>query len=174
MKRFIHSLFFTAALTLLAGGAFANNAPQNFDIIFNGPTGAVAWYFSCLGEQIEFEGVISVRLQEFETPSGVYHFVAMDKANFFAYGVQTGRVWVTPAFHRNTSQTVKKGEAFKYVSRDHYLPVEGDGPRWRFDHEWKFTINANGELVTEHGDAWLDFPNAPPDSAVRCLGKPDK
>lgn len=123
-------------------------------------------YISCLGEELNGHVWYTIKLREFETPSGNSHLIYYWTWESEWIGQSTSRVWISSAKSPG-AEHASKGEVGQWTSHELALPVVGDGPRFRYNMRAKYTVNANGELKVfvvppESFDDWL-----------RCLG-PDK
>jgi len=163
MKKRIGSLFTIAALTLVAGGAFAKGpiGTQVLEFEFDNPP----IYVDCINEVVTRHVVVESRYHEFETPSGTFHI--LDKWQYSAYhvGTTTGRVWVgegVSPFQLNTK--LEQGAVQQWVSTGKFIALGEQAPVYLYKDTFKFTVNANGELVVLHEE---DLTG----EGFRCLGR---
>jgi len=163
MKKLIGSLFATAVLTLVAGGAFAKGPIGTQVLEFDFDNGSM--YIDCVGEVVTRHVFVETRIQEFETPSGTYHF--MDNWHTTAYHVGTisGRVWVgdlVSPYHLNAR--LVKGMVEQWVTNSNFVEVGEHAPAYSYTAAFKVTVNANGEVVVLHED------EDPLGADFKCLG----
>jgi hypothetical protein len=151
-----------AAVIAAATMAWANNGVQRFE--FDDGLGPPGTYVACLGEHITFTVHVTGTGREFVTDSGTYHLLDNWKFSHQFTGVLTGRTWVGKGVSP-FSANVGPGQAVQWVSRITAKPLTGDGPMFKFENEFKVTVNANGDLV-------VDRPAEPKfGDSVRCIGK---
>ena len=151
-----------AAVIVAATMAWANNGVQRYE--FDDGLGPRGSYVACLGEHITFTVHVTGTYREFVTDSGTYHLLDNWKMSHEFTGVLTGRTWIGKGVSP-FSANVGPGQAAQWVSRITAKPLTGDGPMFKFENEFKVTVNANGELV-------VDRPEEPEfGESVRCIGK---
>lgn len=126
-------------------------------------------YVSCLGEFVDGEFSVVYKYREFETPSGVYHYVEHFSWYSVYTGQSTGRIWVgkgvSPgAFHVGPDGTPDIGQ---FTNNEVAKLVVGKGPKIRNNARLKVTVNANGELKV------LVLPPEDFSDWLSCVGKKD-
>lgn len=155
-----------ALLILLAAPA---QAIERIEDSFDWP----GFYFTCLDDTLY--GTINYTLlsHEVNTPSGVGHKIESYFGTGFIYSPETLRTWTVRFAIPGTSHTMTFNEGETYFFNDHelYVPDDPHDPLFFIEMSYKFTVNANGELVVELDD-WSD-PDFP-DHYTRCVGKKPK
>jgi len=152
-----------AVFVTLLGASVAAKSPwqtTEFDFL-HGPE-----YVSCLGEEVTVHNWITIRFREFETLSGNYHYIEYWTWDAEWIGQDTGRVWLGNGKSPGTIHAAK-GEVGQWTSRELARPIIGDGPKFRYNQRFKYTVNANGDLKV-----FYEAP-APLDDLVHCLGPND-
>ena len=124
-------------------------------------------YVSCLGEFVDAEYWLTYRYREFETPSGVIHYVEHFSWYSQYTGQDTSRVWVGKGVSPGAFHTGPDGlpDIGQWTNHEMSKLIVGKGPKIRNKARLKFTVNANGELKVlilppEDFSDWLD-----------CVGK---
>ena len=149
-----------AAVIVAATMAWANNGVQRYEFDGTNP----GFYVPCLGENISYTFHITGTYREFVTRSGTYHLLDNWKISHEITGVLTGRTWIGKGVSP-FSANVGPAQAAQWVARITAKPLTGDGPMFKFENEFKVTVNANGDLV-------VDRPNDPGfGESYRCIGK---
>lgn len=148
--------------TLLASSAVAKSPWQILEEEWEFEAG----YADCLSEVVSVHYWVTIRFREFETPSGNIHYIEYLTWEGEWVGQSTGRVWLEKGQSPGSSQ-VAKGEVGQWTSRGLAEPVVGDGPKFRYNQRYKYTVNANGELKVsfEPPEVFADW--------IRCLGPKD-
>ena len=147
---------------LAASTAWSSNGVQRYE--FDEALEAPGVYVPCLGENITYTVHVTGTYREFVTESGTYHLLDNWKMTHEYTGVLTGRTWIGKGVSP-FSANVGPGQAVQWVSRVTMKPLTGDGPMFKFENEFKITVNANGDLV-------LDRPAGPGlEESYRCIGK---
>jgi hypothetical protein len=150
------------AVVVAASTAWGNNGVQFYE--FDSPVPSPGFYVPCLGENIAGVEHITGTYHEVVTPSGTYHL--LDNWKFWGEwtGLVTGRTWVSQGLSPY-QDNIGPGYAGQWVSKIKYTPLDGDGPIFFWENEFKITVNANGELVVDRSF------NPNPEELTRCVGK---
>jgi hypothetical protein len=150
-----------AVACLVAGGAFAD---RPIGIIGtqvrpiereNGP-----FYMPCLGEEVINYVFGEARYHIFQTSSGTQHFIDMWLVKSFLVGQDTGTVWLGYANSPlEFNAKLEQGAVRQWVVHWRFVPDGGHGTEVVGQNTWKYTVNANGELVmlndeTPSEDVW--------------------
>ena len=138
--------------------AYASNAMQTYS--FSDTRRA---FIPCLGEYVSGTILVSAKGHFFETPSGNAHLVDNWRYVVELTGEATGRTWVGTGGGPLVDNIVKTGEMFGFTDQMMMKPL-GEGPRWRFNMNYKAKFDEGASLVFEKdnvatGEVW------------RCLGK---
>ena len=161
----MNRLLVVAASVLAIFFGYSAVAKSPFQVIeFEFPL-APEWV-SCLGEPVSGYVWVTLKSREFETPSGNYHYIEYWIFDAEWIGQDTSRVWLGKGQSPGTVHTAK-GEVGQWTSRELARPVVGDGPKFRYNMRFKYTVNANGDLKVFYE------PPVPLDDWIRCLGPKD-
>lgn len=146
------------------GDAGASNGIQHTDWTFQLYGGPL--YIPCVGESVTGTVHVTTRSHSFETPSGNFHLVESFYGTVSMYSVTSDNTWIGHfSIPINQNVKIKQGQTFKWVSRENYVPDEGNGVHFFFEPTYIFSVNANGELHVAR-----DVPGG--FNAFRCVGKP--
>ena len=148
--------------TLLGSSAMAKSMWQTMQFDFSYPPE----YVSCLGEEMSSHVWATVRYREFETPKGNSHYIEYWTWEQDWMGETTGRAWLGEGASPGSFHAAR-GEVGQWTSRELARPVIGDGPKFRYNLRFKYTVNANGDLTV-----FYTYPEAL-DDQIRCLGPKD-
>jgi hypothetical protein len=147
---------------LVAGGAFAN-----------GPIGtqvrliereSAPFYIPCVGEYVINYIYGEARYHLFQTSSGTVHFIDQWFVKSYLVSQDSDKVWLgygNAPLEFNAK--LEQGAVRQWVSHGRFVPVEGHGAELISQNTWKFTVNANGELVMLNDET-------PPEQVFRCVG----
>ena len=126
-------------------------------------------YVSCLGEFVDGEFWVTYKYREFETPSGVTHYVEHFSWYSEYTGQDTGRIWVGKGVSPGAFHTGPEGvpDIGQFTNHEVAKLVVGKGPKIRNYARLKFTVNANGELKV-YVEPPVDFSDW-----LSCVGKGD-
>jgi hypothetical protein len=150
----------SALTVLVAGGAIAAEprGMQTYEFPFETDV-----YVPCLNEYVHDFELITVRSHEFVTQAGAYHWVSNLQSDMTLVGADTDRTWSGVAIARGPLNVkIGKGEVDQWVVRAVLKPGATGGPMLHLERHYKFTVNANGELV-------VDRPESPIDEWIRCV-----
>jgi hypothetical protein len=161
MKRLIVSLFAVAALTVMAGSAFAD-APNGFvSSEFNLPIAPPGVFVDCLGEYVYGDRLVEARTRVLTTSTGTVHVV--DKWKMTHYLTSTsGKVWVGQGVSPFVSSVrLAAGETTRWVLQVHEVPMDEGVPTLVYQNDYRLVLNAKGEVVVFEDEEPMSF---------RCLG----
>lgn len=147
-----------SALAMIVAGSAMAGEPRGMQR-FSFETTWTPEYYPCLGEYLTFNVFVEVTLHEFVSPSGVYHFAGHTDEHYLATA-PSGREWVGRGAY-SEALSGNKGATDRFGRRMVLKPTTDDTPMFLFNFQWKWTVNANGELVVER------VPS--PEDAVKCL-----
>lgn len=148
--------------TLLLGSpALAGNPFQTveFPVVFED-----AGYAECLGENLKASFQVTLKFRELETPSGNWLRVEHGWWEAEWEGLTTGRKWLDTGQSPGTFHTTKQGEITQWTSQGKAVPIDHDGPQFRYNQRLKYKIDENGEFV------WFSEPPEIFADWIRCLG----
>jgi hypothetical protein len=149
----------TAVAALVWSNAPADSSWQvaEFDYVA-GPV-----HVSCLGEEMSWYTWGVIRFREFETQSRNSHYIEHWTWDSIWIGEDTGRVWFAEGQSPGSFHSAK-GEVGQWTGHERARPAEGDGPMFRYNQRFKYTVDANGELRV-----FLEPPEDI-DDLIKCLG----
>jgi hypothetical protein len=109
----------------------------------------------CLEETLRVVADWPIRSREIWTPSGGYHFAFQyppatpsNGGHYLLIGESTGRIYYSQnGMPAHDTIHLGPGEVYRWRSHERY--VSNDGIRLMLDQHIIYTVNANGELVTE-------------------------
>jgi len=124
-------------------------------------------YFTCLDDTLYGTVHYTYMYQEVNTPSGVAHTISNYIGTGYNYSPETMRTW-THRFVFPSTFTVHQGETSMLMGHEVFIPDDPHDPVFFIEQSYKFTINANGELVVDmvHPDPGTVWP----DDYARCVG----
>lgn len=144
------------------------HAMQRIEESFDWP----GFYFTCLDDTLYGTVTYTLLSHEVNTPSGVAHTISSFFGTGIIYSPSTLRTWTQrfaiPWLH---TMTLHQGETSMIQDHEVYIPDQPGDPLFFIEQSYKFTVNANGELV-------VDLNNTPdpgdgtvfPDDYTRCVG----
>ena len=155
-----------AAIAFAAGATPPNKIQHqewSFDWIEEG------WYIPCLNDTLNGTVYVTTRSHSFETPSGTVHVIESFFGTGHIYSKITWNTWTQRvSIPINSNVVLGKGQTYKYIDRNHYIPNEGDGRHFIMAGTYFLSVNANGELKVERE---VPTPgSAFPDDYARCMG----
>jgi hypothetical protein len=127
------------------------------------------FYLTCLDDTLYGTVYYTLHSHEVNTPSGVAHTIGSFYGTGAIYSPETLRTWTQRfAIPIIGTVTIHQGETYMYTDHEVYIPDQPGEPLFFIDQSYKFTVNANGELVVEliHPDpdtVWID-------DYARCVG----
>lgn len=149
----------TVVSTFVGSNALADSLWQVAE--FNYAAGPV--HVTCLGEEMSWYTWGTIRFREFETQSRNTHYIEHWTWDSIWMGEDTGRVWFAEGQSPGSFHSTK-GEVGQWTGQERAWPAEGDGPMFRYNQRFKYTLDANGELRV------LSEPPADINDLIRCLG----
>jgi hypothetical protein len=159
----VQRLLLTASLFIILTAPA--QAMERIEVSFDWP----GFYFTCLDDTLYGTVTYTLLSHEVNTPSGVAHTIESFFGTGFIYSPETLRTWTQRFAIPGTSRamTINEGETYFWVDHEVYIPDDPHDPLFFIELSYKFTVNANGELVVNL-DNWSnpDFP----DYYTRCVG----
>ena len=127
-------------------------------------------YFTCLDDTLYGTVYYTLLSHKVNTPSGVAHTIESYFGTGYIYSPETMRTWTQrfaiPIISHN--MTLHQGETFMVQDHEVFIPDQPGDPLFFIEQMYKFTVNANGELVVEM--MYPDPDTVWPDDYARCVG----